>query len=163
MTGVTIMGMERGLDTGPMFAVRETPVDGKTAGELTDELAAMGAALMVDVLDRLPDLPPAPQPEEGITYAPKIQKHEAQIDFSQSAFNPFPGAFFEYGGERIKILAATIDERCGEPGTTIDNDLGIACRDGAIVPSLVQRAGRGAMTPSELLRGFAIPAGVALA
>ena len=166
-TGVTIMGMERGLDTGPMFAARETPVDGKTAGELTAELAGIGAALMVEVLDRLPDLKPLAQPEEGVTYASKIEKEEARLEFSRSAveverqiraFNPVPGAFFEYGGERIKILAATVDARGGEPGTTIDHGLEIACGDGAIVPSLVQRAGRVVMTPSELLRGFGIPA-----
>ncbi len=170
-TGVTIMGMERGLDTGPMFAVRETPIDGKTAGELTEELAASGAALMVEVLDDLPRLTPTPQPQEGVTYAAKIDKEEARLDFSGSAveverhiraFNPFPGAFFEYGGERIKILAATVDDRSGTPGTTIDHGLEIACGTGAIVPSLVQRAGRAVMTPSQLLRGFSIPAGVRL-
>jgi methionyl-tRNA formyltransferase len=130
-------------------------------------LAGIGAALMIEVLDRLTDLQPPAQPEEGVTYAAKIEKQEARLDFSRSAaeverqiraFNPIPGAFFEYGGERIKILAATIDDRRGEPGTTLDHGLEIACADGAIVPSLVQRAGRGVMTPSELLRGFAIPA-----
>lgn len=170
-TGVTIMGMELGLDTGPMYAVRETPVDGKTAGELTEELAAIGAALMVEVLDDLPRLTPTPQPEEGVTYAAKIDKDEARLDFSKSAveverqiraFNPFPGAWFEHGGERIKILAASVDERSGEAGTTIDHGLEIACGTGAIVPSFVQRAGRAVMTPSELLRGFSIPASTRL-
>lgn len=170
-TGVTIMGMELGLDTGPMYAVRETPIDGKTAGELTEELAAIGAALMVEVLDDLPRLTPTPQPEEGVTYAAKIDKDEARLDFSKSAveverqiraFNPFPGAWFEHGGERIKILAASVDERSGEPGTTIDHGLEIACGTGAIVPSIVQRAGRAVMTPSELLRGFSIPASTRL-
>jgi methionyl-tRNA formyltransferase len=114
-TGVTIMGMERGLDTGPMFAVGEAPIDGKTAGDLTEELAAIGAALMVEVLGDLGAYPPQPQPEDGVTYAAKVGKHEARLDFSQPAqaverqvraFNPSPGAFFEYGGERIKVLAA---------------------------------------------------------
>ena len=172
MTGITIMGMEKGLDTGPMYAVRETPVDRKTAGELTAELAATGAAMMVEVLDGLSGYTPTPQPEAGVTYAAKIEKQEARLDFTRSAveverqiraFNPFPGAFFEYGGERIKILAAEVDERSGPPGTTIDHGLEIACGSGAIVPALVQRAGRGVMTPGELLRGFAIPAGAALA
>jgi methionyl-tRNA formyltransferase len=171
MTGVTIMGMERGLDTGPMYAVRETPVDGKTAGELTQELAGIGAALMVEVLDALPHAEAVPQPAAGVTYAAKIEKQEAKLDFSRSAveverqiraFNPYPGAYFEYGGERIRILAATVDARGGAPGTTINHGLEIACADGAIVPSLIQRAGRGVMTPSELLRGFAIPAGACL-
>jgi methionyl-tRNA formyltransferase len=170
-TGVTIMGMEKGLDTGPMFLKRETAVDGKTAGELTNELAAIGAALMVDVLDRLDTLQPEPQPEEGVTYASKIEKHEARLDFSWSAeqverqvraFNPVPGAFFEHEGERIKVLAAEVRPEGGEPGTILGHGLTIACGSGSIVPTLVQRAGRGAMTPAELLRGFAIPAGTRL-
>jgi methionyl-tRNA formyltransferase len=172
VTGVTIMQMERGLDTGPMYAVRETVVDRKTAGELTDELAGMGAALMVEVLDRIRELTPTPQPEQGVTYASKIEKHEARIDFGRSAieverqiraFNPWPGAFFEYQGERIRILAAEFSGESGEPGTAIDHGLTIACGEGAIVPSFVQRAGRGVMTTSELLRGFVIPAGARLA
>ena len=171
-SGVTIMGMERGLDTGPIFAVRETAVDRKTAGELTDELGRIGAALMVEVLARLGELQPVPQPRDGVTYASKIEKHEARIDFGRSAqeverqiraFNPAPGAFFEYEGERIRILAAEIGSGSGDPGTVIDHGLAIACGSGAIVPSLVQRAGRGVMTSSELLRGFVIPAGARLA
>ena len=170
-TGVTIMGMERGLDTGPMFAVRKTEVDRKTAGALTDELARTGAELMVEVLERLGELDPAPQPREGVTYAPKIEKHEARLDFSRSAaeverqvraFNPAPGAFFEVGGERIKLLAAEVAGLAGPPGTVLDDRLTIACGTGAIVPTLVQRAGRGVMTSSELLRGFPIPAGTKL-
>lgn len=170
-TGITIMGMERGLDTGPMFAVRETKIDAKTAGQLTDELAAIGAALMTEVLERLPDIAPKPQPERGTTYAAKIEKHEARLDFCRTAqeverqvraFNPSPGAFFEYDGERIKILAATLQPLSGPPGIVLDHGLSIACGAGSIVPTLVQRAGRGAMTPAELLRGFVIPAGATL-
>jgi methionyl-tRNA formyltransferase len=113
-----------------------------------------------------------PQPRDGVTYASKIEKHEARIDFGRSAqeverqiraFNPAPGAFFEYEGERIRILAAEIGSGAGDPGTVIDHGLAIACGSGAIVPSLVQRAGRGVMTSSELLRGFVIPAGARLA
>jgi methionyl-tRNA formyltransferase len=165
------MGMERGLDTGPMFAVRETEVDGKTAGELTEELAGIGGALMVEVLERLPELEPVPQPEDGVTYASKIEKHEARLDFSKCAvaverqvraFNPAPGAFFELGGERIKVLAAEIVGVAGPPGTVMNERLTIACGTGAIVPTLVQRSGRGAMTSSELLRGFSIPLGTKL-
>lgn len=172
VTGVTIMGMERGLDTGPMFAGRETRVDRKTAGELTDEIAHIGAALMVDVLERLDSLQPVPQPLEGVTYASKIEKHEARLDFTQSAeaaerqvraFNPMPGAFFEIGGERIKLLAADPVDGHGAPGIVLDDALTIACGDGALAARLVQRAGRGVMTPAELLRGFAIPAGTRLA
>jgi methionyl-tRNA formyltransferase len=171
ITGVTIMGMERGLDTGPMFAVQETEIDRKTAGELTHELARIGGALMVDVLERLAELEPVPQPEDGVTYAGKIEKHEARLDFTQAAvtverqvraFNPAPGAFFELGGERIKVLAAEIDGLAGPPGTVLDERLAIACGTGAVVPTLVQRAGRGAMTSSELLRGFSVPVGTKL-
>jgi methionyl-tRNA formyltransferase len=170
-TGVTIMAMERGLDTGPMYAVRETLVDGKTAGELTDELAGIGGALMVKVLERLAEFRPVPQPEDGVTYASKIEKHEARLDFHQPAvaverqvraFNPAPGAFFELAGERIKVLAAEISDLAGPPGAVLDERLTIGCGSGAIVPTLVQRAGRGAMTSSELLRGFPVPVGTKL-
>jgi methionyl-tRNA formyltransferase len=174
-TGVCIMGMERGLDTGPVYALRDTPIDRKTAGALTTELAAIGAGLMVEVLDALPRLQPIPQPEQGVTYAAKIAKDEARLDFSQPAvaverrvraFNPVPGAFFELAGERIKILSAEVSgdvPRSAVPGTVLDDRLAIACGEGAIVPGLVQRAGRGAMSAAELLRGFAIPPGTSLA
>ena len=172
-TGVTIMQMEKGLDTGPMMAVLPAEIDRKTAGELTAELAALGARLMVQVLDRLPgQVGRIPQNDARATYAPKIGKSEAKLDFTKSAveverqvraFNPAPGAYFEFGGERIKVLAAEIGELNGAPGTVLDHGLAIACGEGSLVPSLVQRAGRGAMTTAELLRGFAIPAGATLA
>ena len=171
VTGVCIMGMERGLDTGPVYARRETEVDRKTAGELTDELAAIGGALMAETLDRIDDVVPEPQPNEGVTYASKIGKAEARLDFTRPAeqverqvraFNPAPGAFFEHDGERIRILAAELSELSGEPGTVLDHGLAIACAAGSIVPTLVQRAGRAAMRPDELLRGFVIPVGTRL-
>jgi methionyl-tRNA formyltransferase len=171
VTGVCIMGMERGLDTGPVHARRETEVDRKTAGQLTAELAAIGGALMADVLERLDAIVPAPQPEDGVTYAHKIGKAEARLDFQQPAdaverhvraFNPVPGAFFEYQGERIRILAGELSDLTGAPGTVLDHGLAIACAGGSIVPTLVQRAGRAAMRPDELLRGFVIPVGASL-
>jgi methionyl-tRNA formyltransferase len=171
-TGITIMGMEKGLDTGPIYAVRETEIDRKTAGDLTEELAETGAFLMKEVLADLPRYTPEPQPEEGVTYASKIEKHEARLDFTRTAaeverqvraFNPMPGAFFEFGGERIKILAADIVQAVEAPGTVIDDRLTIACSAGAIAPTRVQRAGRTVMTPTELLRGFPVPAGTRLA
>ena len=171
-TGVGIMQMEAGLDTGPVRLEGRTPIDGKTAGELTDELAAMGARLMVEVLADLGRYPPAQQPSEGITHAAKIDKAEARLRFHQPAsaverqvraFNPAPGAFFEHAGERIRILAAEVAEASGAAGEVLDGALTIACAEGSIRPTLVQRAGRGAMTPAELLRGFAIPAGAILA
>ena len=170
-TGITIMQMERGLDTGPMLAVRETEIDGKTAGALTAEMARIGAELMIEVLARLPDVGAIPQPEEGVTYAAKIEKQEAKLDFDRSAvdverqvraFNPMPGAFFEYQGERIKVHRAEISDAGGPPGTVLDDRLTIACAQGSIVPILVQRAGRAAMSAAELLRGFPIPAGTRL-
>ena len=171
MTGVTIMRMEEGLDTGPMLAVMGTPVDRKTAGELTGELARLGALWMVEVLARLDRIGPQPQNEAKATYAPKIGKDEARLDFTRPAteverqvraFNPWPGAWFEHGGERIKLLAADPVEGGGEPGTVIDDRLTIACGEGALAPALVQRSGRAPMGPAELLRGFALPAGTRL-
>jgi len=170
-TGVSIMRMEQGLDTGPVLAVRRTGIDRKTAGALTAELAAMGAALMVEVLETLPSRKATPQPAEGVTYAAKIDKAEARLDFTRSAeeaerqvraFNPQPGAFFELEGERIKLLEADVAEESGEPGMVIDDALTIACGTGALAPRIVQRAGRAAMTSSELLRGWPIPAGTRL-
>jgi methionyl-tRNA formyltransferase len=172
MTGVTIMQMERGLDTGPMLAVLPAEIGRKTAGELTRELAQLGATAMTRVLGLLPDVGRLPQREERATYAPKIAKEEAKLDFARSAeeverqiraFNPAPGAFFQHKSERIKVLAAEISELSGDPGTLLDHGLTIACGQGSIVPTLVQRAGREAMIPAELLRGFAIPAGARLA
>jgi methionyl-tRNA formyltransferase len=174
LTGVTIMQMERGLDTGPMLATIETPVDGKTAGELTDELARKGAALMVRVLGDFTAHPPVAQPEAGVTYASKIDKAEARISFREAAgqierqiraFNPAPGAWFEHAGERIRMLGCELVDAHGlaAPGEVIDDALTIECINGAIRPTLVQRAGKGAMTTAELLRGFAIPRGMILA
>ena len=171
-TGVTIMQMEKGLDTGPMMAVLPAEVDGKTAGELTTELAEIGAQLVVRVLGLLPAVGRIPQNDAGATYAPKIEKSEAKLDFTKSAveaerqvraFNPAPGAYFEYGGERIKVLAASVGEQGGAPGTVLDDSLAIACAEGSLLPSLVQRAGRGAMSTRELLRGYPIPTGATLA
>ncbi|HVI98673.1 MAG TPA: methionyl-tRNA formyltransferase [Sphingomonas sp.] len=169
-TGVGIMQMEVGLDTGPVRLEGRTPVHGKTAGVLIGELSAMGARLMVEVLADLDAYPTRPQAQDGITYAPKIDKAETRLDFTQPAaqverqvraFNP-PGAWFEHGGERIRVLSAAMAEGSGMPGTVIDGELTIACGTGAIQPILVQRAGRGVMTADELLRGFAISAGTRL-
>lgn len=170
-TGITIMRMEKGLDTGPMLATWPVDIERKTAGELTAELAAEGATLMAQVLAELHRVGAVPQRDARATYAPKIEKHEARLDFRQPAiqverqvraFNPMPGAWFDHEGERIKVLAAEISELNGAPGTVLDHGLAIACAEGAIVPSLVQRAGRGAMSTAELLRGFIIPAGAKL-
>lgn len=172
-TGVTIMQMEAGLDTGPMLATITTPTSDKTAGQLTAELAGLGADLLVQVLSEPEAYPPQPQPETGVTYAAKIDKAEARIDFLVSApqverqvraFAPTPGAFFELAGERFRILAASAEiSGSARPGEVVDDRLGIQCNPGVIRPTLIQRAGKSAMTPAELLRGFAIPVGTRLA
>ncbi|MCW1985716.1 UNVERIFIED_ORG: methionyl-tRNA formyltransferase [Sphingomonas sp. R1F5B] len=172
-TGITIMQMERGLDTGPMLATVATPVASKTAGALTAELATLGADLMVRVLADLASFTPEVQPEAGVTYAAKIDKAESRLDFAQPAeqverqvraFAPAPGAFFELDGERYRVLAARVaDDAAGTPGTVLDEVLTIACGQGAIRPLTVQRAGRPAMDTAALLRGRAIPAGTVLA
>ncbi|HEX8058521.1 MAG TPA: methionyl-tRNA formyltransferase [Novosphingobium sp.] len=170
-TGVGIMQMEAGLDTGPVLLEERTPIDGKTSGILSAELAAMGARLMVRVLDDTAAFPPRSQPEDGVTYASKIDKAEARIDFTRPAidverqiraFNPTPGAYFESAGERIKVLSAAIMDLPGAPGEVLDGQLTIACGTGAIRPLAVQRAGRGVMTSTELLRGFSIGLGTHL-
>jgi methionyl-tRNA formyltransferase len=171
-TGVTIMQMEAGLDTGPMRAMVSTPVQDKTAGQLTSEIAELGANLLVQTLSNLNAYPTVVQPSEGVTTAPKIDKSEALIDFMISApqverqiraFAPIPGAYFEYAGERFRILAAeALMIAGGSPGTVIDDQLTIACNPGAIRPKVIQRAGKSAMTPAELLRGYAIPVGTRL-
>ena len=177
-TGVTIMKMDKGLDTGPMLATVRIPIDRKTGGELTEELSEKGAHLMVEVLADLSAYPATLQPDAGVTYAAKIEKAEAHLDFSQSAeqverqvraFNPAPGAFFEIRGERVRVLRADIVAAhlrpvgVGEAGVVVDAQLTIVCGQGRIRPTLVQRAGRAAMSAAELLRGFAIPPGTRLA
>ncbi|MBX9795613.1 methionyl-tRNA formyltransferase [Sphingomonas sp.] len=170
-TGVCIMQMEAGLDTGPVRLAVRTGVAGKTAGALMAELGAMGAAAMVRVLADVDAHPAVAQPDQGITYAAKIDKAEARIDWHQGAdaierqvraFNPAPGAWFSVGEERVKLLAADVVPGGGAPGTVLDDALTIATGAGAIRPILVQRAGRAAMTPAELLRGFALPPGTRL-
>jgi methionyl-tRNA formyltransferase len=173
LTGVTIMQMEAGLDTGPMRATISTPVEDKTAGLLTAELAELGAELLVQVLSEPEAYPPQRQPEIGVTHAAKIDKAEARIDFHLSApqierqvraFAPAPGAFFEFNGERFRILAAESEiSGSARPGDVIDDRLGIQCNPGVIRPLLIQRAGKAVMTPTELLRGLRIPAGTRLA
>lgn len=171
VTGVGIMQMEAGLDTGPVRLEGSTPVGRKTTGELTDELAMMGARLMVQVLADPDRYPPRPQPQDGVTYAAKIDKAETRLDFTQSAaqlerqvraFQPAPGAWFEVQGERIKVLSAEPIDAKGAAGEVLDEHLTIACGEGALRPLTVQRAGRGVSSAQDLLRGFPIPAGTRL-
>jgi len=171
-TGVTIMQMAEGLDTGPMLVKEELAIGaGMNAGGLHDALAEIGARLICQALDQLPDLKPGPQPVDGVTYAAKITKEECRIDWRRSAseldrhirgLSPAPGAFTEIGGERLTILAADPVAGSDAAGTTIDDRLTIACGEGALRPTLVKRAGKRAMSVEEMLRGFAVPKGTAL-
>ena len=171
-TGVDIMRMEAGLDTGPVLAEARTPIGQEdTTGILTERLAKMGAGLIVRVLADLPAFPEVAQGEDGVTYAKKIDKAEARLDFSRPAeelerqvraFAPAPGAYFELAGERFKLLAAERVEGTGTPGTTLDDALTIACQSGAIRVARIQRAGKPEMESAALLRGLPIPAGTRL-
>ncbi len=172
-TGVCIMRMEQGLDTGPVYRRREIPIGPEmTAGELHDALAALGAAPLFEALaDVQAGAVPEPQPEDGVIYAKKIDKAEGRIDWSRPAIevdrhirglSPFPGAWFEYRGERIKALRSRVAAGSGAPGTVLDDTLTIACGDGAVLLTELQRAGKGAMGADALLRGFPIPRGEVL-
>jgi methionyl-tRNA formyltransferase len=171
VTGVTIMRMEEGLDTGPMLATARVPVEDKTSGELHAELAEIGARLLVETIAQLAQLKAEPQPHLGATYAAKIDKSEARIDWAKPAelierevraFAPFPGSWFELDGERIKVLRARTIGVNGAEGTVLDNQFTIACGQAAIRPLLVQRAGKPAMPAADFLRGKPVPQGTVL-
>ena len=172
VTGVTIMQMEAGLDTGPMLATVRTPIEDKTTGELTEELAELGAQLMVGTLRELANHRPLAQDDDEATYAPKIDKAEARIDWSASAadvvrhihgLSPFPGAWCEIEGERVKLLRAEVIDGEGASGEVLDDNLAIACATGAIRPVRLQRAGKPAMDRADFLRGKAIAKGTVIA
>jgi methionyl-tRNA formyltransferase len=171
VTGVMVMQMDVGLDTGAVRAVASTDIDAKTAGDLTDELAAMGAGLMAEVLADLDGFPAIAQSDIGVTYAAKIDKAETRLDFNSSmeilerqirAFNPAPGAWFEFEGQRYRVLAAEIISFSGSVGQIIDDRFTIACASGAIRPTVIQRAGKPAMALEDFLRGNRIPTGTQL-
>ncbi|WP_420560686.1 methionyl-tRNA formyltransferase [Tepidicaulis sp.] len=181
-TGVMVMQMEAGLDTGPVLLAEHVPIGPEeTAGSLHDELSRRGADLMVRALAALSrgTLEATPQAEEGVTYAHKIEKAEARIDWQRPAreldahirgLTPFPGAFFEMArkgkSERVKVLRARpledLSSGKGEPGTVLEG-LTIACGEGALRLLEVQRAGKGAVSAEEFLRGFPLQKGERLA
>lgn len=171
-TGTAIMQMEAGLDTGPVLAEARTPIGPEdTTGDLHDRLAAMGAALIVDTLARLP-LAARPQPDAGVTYAAKIDKAEARIDWTLPAaqvdrlirgLSPFPGAWCEIAGERVKLLRSrladtgAVGSAAHTPGQVLEG-FTIACGDGAIEVMQAQRQGKRPMPAAEILRGLTLPA-----
>ena len=171
-TGICIMQMEAGLDTGPVLLRKSTSIrPEETTAELHDRLSILGADLITEALTHLPDLTPQPQSEDGVTYAAKIDKAEARIDWTKSAvlidrqirgLSPFPGAWTEVEGERIKLLASRLAEGQGAPGEVLDDQLRVACGSGALDLLRLQRAGKGAQDKETFLRGWPIPAGTRL-
>ena len=176
-TGVTIMRMEEGLDTGPMLLRQAVPIGpADTAGDLHDRLAALGARMIVEALAGLAAgrLQATPQPADGVTYAAKIDKREARLDWDRPAeeldrtvraFSPVPGAWFDYEGERIRVLRAAVsDARIPGPVGTMTPDLAVRCGDGcALALQQLQRAGRRAMSAAEFANGLRLVAPVHLA
>ena len=172
-TGVMVMQMDEGLDTGAVLMAERVTIGRKTSGELTTELSRLGADLMVRSLGALErgGVTPQPQSEDGVTYAKKISKEEARIDWSRPAreidahirgLAPFPGAWTDANGERLKILYADPVDGNGKPGLALDDGLTIACGEGALKLVKVQRAGKSVMTAAELLKGFGLPRGTQL-
>src|SRR5262249_37809842 len=175
-TGVTIMQMDEGLDTGPMLLAEAVLIGPDiTAATLHDQLAELGARLIVRALAGRADgtLVPRPQPTEGVTYARKLARDEGRLDWSRPAaeleravraLNPVPGVWFERGGGRIKVLAAATLERRVEapPGTVLDAGLAVACGGGALRLTRLQRAGRAAAASDAFLRGYPLPPGTQL-
>ncbi|MGF1631553.1 MAG: methionyl-tRNA formyltransferase [Kiloniellaceae bacterium] len=177
-SGITIMQMEAGLDTGPMLLQRAVPIAAETtAQDLHDRLADLGAEMINEALEGLAGhcLQPVPQPAEGVTYAAKLEKSEGRLDWRESAavldrrvraFTPWPGAYFEVEGERtrerLKVLAAEPRPESGAPGTVLDGKATVACGAGALRLLKVQRAGKAPMAIEAFLRGFALPPGTVL-
>lgn len=164
-TGICIMQMEAGLDTGPVLLRESTPIGpNETTADLHDRLSAMGSRMIVQALADLP-LKSTPQSEQGVTYAAKIDKAEARIDWTRPAFevdrlirglSPFPGAWCDAAGERVKLLRSRLAQGSGKPGQVL-NGLTIACGEGAIEVTLAQREGKKPMPPEDFLRGFSLP------
>ncbi len=177
LSGVCIMQMDEGLDTGPVLLREETPITGTTtASELHDRLSILGARLIVPALEGLVDgtVTPQPQPDQGITYAHKLVKSEGAMDWNRSAvelerkvraFNPWPGVWFDCQGEKIKVLSAVAETPAtpsDQPGTIVDEKLLIACGTGAIRPTCLQRPGKQKLNVEDFLRGFPLGKGTRL-
>ncbi|MGK7863276.1 methionyl-tRNA formyltransferase [Falsiroseomonas sp. E2-1-a4] len=164
-TGITIMQMEEGLDTGPMLLAEATPIGPRsTTPELHDALAEIGARLILRALEENPAA--TPQPEDGVTYAPKLAKADGRLDWTQPAvaldrriraLTPWPGCFFQAGEEVVRVHAAEPVAGAGTPGALLAPDV-VACGDGALRLLRLQRPGRAAMAAADLLRGYSLPA-----
>ena len=171
-TGVCIMQMQAGLDTGPVLLRSKTPIRAdETTGELHDRLSATGATLIIKALEQLNTLTPRPQPESGVTYAAKIDKHEAKIDWTKPAqdvdrlirgLSPFPGDWCLINGQRVKLLGSQLAGQRGPAGMALDDRLTIACGTGAVRLTHLQRAGKGAQDQATFLRGWPVPKGTQL-
>lgn len=171
-TGVCIMQMEAGLDTGPVLSRAATDIGAEeTTAVLHDRLSEMGAGLIVEALAKLDHLTPMPQPDVGVTYARKIDKAEARVDWQRPArevdrlirgLSPFPGAWTMEGETRIKLLACRLARGQGVPGTILHDPLRVVCGDGAVELMRLQRAGKGVQDAQEFLRGWSFPAGTQL-
>jgi methionyl-tRNA formyltransferase len=166
-TGVTVMQMDPGLDTGPMLLAEAVPIPPRATARLIDDvLADLGAQLIVRALDEKPR--PAPQPDEGVTYAPRLSREDGRIDWSKDAqeidrqvraFDPWPGTFTRLGDTVLKVSGATPELQEGVPGTALDDGLLVACGRGALRLTRVQLAGRSALDAAAFLRGYPVPAG----
>ena len=171
-TGVCIMQMEAGLDTGPVLSRHTVSIgESETTQQLHDRLSDIGATAIVDALAQLDQLDAQPQPDDGVTYAAKIEKSEAAIDWSKPAIevdrlvrglSPFPGAWFEMNGTRVKVLGSTLVEHSGTAGCVLDDELTVACGEGAIRLTKLQRAGKSAQDAEQFLNGWPLPAGTQL-
>ena len=170
--GICIMQMEAGLDTGPVLLREATAIGAsETTAGLHDRLSVMGSRMIVDALGKLSELTPETQPREGVTYAAKIDKAEAEIDWTRSAeevdrkirgLSPFPGAWTEIGGQRVKLLASRVASGSGTPGKVLDETMTVACGSGAVSLLRLQRAGKGAQDVETFLRGFPVEQGTQL-
>jgi len=175
-TGVSIMKMDAGLDTGAVLAEAKTPISPDETGEtLHDRLAMMGAKLMAETLPQYADgvISAVPQLDAGTSYAAKLEKNEGRLNFSDTAqaldrrvraFSPWPGTYFEVDGQRVKVMSAEISDTPSDavPGTVLDDCLTIACANGTFRPTRIQRPGKGAMETDSCLRGFPIDPGTVL-
>ena len=167
-TGVCIMQMEAGLDTGPVLSRHTVSIgESETTQQLHDRLSDIGATAIVDALAQLDQLDAQPQPDDGVTYAAKIEKSEAVIDWSKPAIevdrlvrglSPFPGAWFEMNGTRVKVLGSTLVEQSGTAGCVLDDELTVACGEGAIRLTKLQPAGKSAQDAEQFLNGWPLPA-----